>query len=73
MIPERLVIRLIDRIRRQGIRLEYIPGPVGGLEVSLVGNHSLHVQSEVRMQMDVGTNMGRRGSVQEFLIFDEDS
>jgi hypothetical protein len=63
-----------ETLRRQEIRMEYIPGPVGGLEVSLVGNHSLHVQGDkVRMQMDVGTNMGRRGSVQEFLILDEDS
>jgi hypothetical protein len=44
--------------------------PVGGWEVSLVGNHSLHVLgNKVRMQMDVG----RRGSVQEFLILDKNS
>jgi hypothetical protein len=54
-----------EMLRHQGIRLEYIPGLVGGLEVSLVSKHSLHVQGD-NVQMHFGTDMGRRGSVQEF-------
>jgi hypothetical protein len=52
------------KLMDQGLRSEYIEGPDGGMEVALVGGRSLHVKGDkIRMQMDVRTNMGRRGSV----------
>ena len=66
--------RFFDDLAARGLVAKLIKGPEAGVRINLVGGQNLMISGdEVKMEVNVATNMGIKTLIQDFLILENDA